>query len=160
MYAPDPLRTLPVGGTLLFLRGHMRAIAGAYSIFVALILCGCTESVRPQSGAASNDVEFGQIEATIRHRNDHMVTVELRWTFRQVAPNISVAELPPVQLFNDLSDIRATPIADPVWNDGEVRFEASVDVTKEAWQHGCWQADYRIDGFVGLLDITCLNAGV
>ena len=139
----------------------MRVITVAAAITMALTMSACEQQADTPNGAASNDLELGKIEATTLDLNDSTVTVELRWTFRQAASSpMSVAELPPVFLFNGQSDIRAVPDAGlPNWDNGQVRFEAAVNVPKEAWSEGCWQADYRLVGVVASGPVTCINQG-
>ncbi len=139
----------------------MRVTAGVAAIAIALTTSACEQPASTPDGAASNDLELGKIEATTRDVSDNTVTIELQWTFRQPgSPALSVAELPPVFLSNGQSDIRVVPDDGlPNWDNGQVRFEATVNVPKEAWRAGCWRADYRLVGVVASGPITCLNRG-
>ncbi len=139
----------------------MRVTPGAAAITMVLTMSACEQQAGTPNGPASNNLELGKIEATTRDLDDSTVTVDLRWTFRQAASStMSVAELPPVFLSNGQSEIRAVPDAGlPNWENGQVRFEAAVNVPKEAWREGCWQADYLIAGVVASGPVTCINQG-
>lgn len=140
----------------------MRASLRATAIAVALTASGCDQPVDTPNEAKTNELELGKIEAQARDANDNTVTVELHWTFRRQASfPMSVAELPPVFLFNEQFDLRAGPEGGlPDWHNDEVHFEATLSVPTEAWRQGCWQARYRIVGVVENMPITCLNQGV
>jgi hypothetical protein len=139
----------------------MKATGRAAALAIALTTAACG---RPVSLPAetSTDIELGEIETRARDVDDATVAVELRWTFRDptVTP-IDVTELPPVFLFNERSTIRAVPVVErPPWNNGEARFEARVEVQREQWRQGCWQAHYRIVGVIASGPITCINQGL
>ena len=138
----------------------MGKISRATALAIALAMSACGQPASTPSEASSGDLELGAIETTASDLTDNTVTVELRWTFRQLASSpTNVAELPPVFLSNGPSDIRAVPDARPTWHNGEIRFEATVHVPKEQWRQGCWQADYRLTGVVASGRITCINQG-
>ncbi len=139
----------------------MRVTTGAAAITMALTMSACEQKAGTPNGPASNDLELGTIEAAARELNENTVTVDLRWTVRQAASSpIRVADLPPVFLSNGQSEIRAVPEAGlPNRDNGQVYFEASVNVSKEAWREGCWQVDYRIVGVVTSGPVTCVNQG-
>lgn len=139
----------------------MKATGRAAALAIVLATAACGRPVSLPAESTSTDIELGEIAARARDLDHATVTVELRWTFRDPTANpIDVAELPPVFLFNEQSDLRAVPVVErPAWNNGEARFEARVDISREQWRQGCWQAHYRPVGVIASGPITCINEG-
>lgn len=131
--------------------------AAQTALAICLTICACQQRPAPRIEARSTDIEVGSIEATAKQITEDTVSVDLRWAFTKLTTPFPVSDLPRVYLSNGAEMLWAVPSTTPEWDDDEVHFNATVDVSREAWSTGCWQASHYTEGAIGSGPITCLN---